>query len=392
MKSRFDFNSVSEITGAFVIVALILVTGVIVVAARFQRWFEPVYELVVQLPSDTDVPRGADVLIAGSTVGRVAQVSLEVPLENDAGDSQLATFVSLELQGELVEHLHLDCEARVISPLLPILGAVQINLSKGDSSLPVLFPEGERSARLATMAVADVDLEGNVKVWNDKALEWEARFVEVYGRLDRWEKEMVEWNELFRAWEVRLANTYDRIDLMTTEPDGELYVLLANTNALVEHLANEGFIGWALRDEGWNARSQAIFDTTQETMENTRSTIALVRGMLAGEQPYPPPFDTTLERLPAMAQQTESLLARLDGILEQVQAASRSLPRLASTIEEEASTIPGFLIESQETLRQIDVLVRGLQQHWLLGSGVADQPGPGRIPVEDVGAALGGEH
>jgi hypothetical protein len=391
VKSRFDFNSVSEITGAFVILAFVVVVSLVVVAARVQHWFEPVYELVVQLPGDTDVPRGAVVLIAGSTVGSVASVSLDVDLGDAAEGPDAATLVTLALQGELVQHLHLDSEARVITPLLPILGAVQLTLSKGGNDRPLLFPEGTRHARLATTAIADVDLESNFKVWNDKALAWEERFVKLYAKVERWDREMLEWNELFRAWEIRLASTYDRIDLMTSEPDGELYVLLTNTNALVEHLADEGLVGWALRDESWNARSQTIFDSTQGTLEETRATIALVRGMLAGEQPYPAPFDTTLAHLPAMAEQTEAVLGRLDNILAQVEVASRSLPRLASTIEQEASTLPGFLIESQETLRQVDALVRAIQQHWLLRSYVEGQPGPGRIPVEDVGAALGGE-
>jgi len=48
-------------------------------------------------------------------------------------------------------------------------------------------------------------------------------------------------------------------------------------------------------------------------------------------------------------------------------------------------TMPGLIMQTEETLRQIEKLVIGMQKHWLLREYVEQQTPVTRIPSAEVG-------
>ncbi len=395
MKSRFDFNSVSEITGAFVILTAVILGVLLTMTARVQRWFEPVYRIEIELPPPEDLSAGAEVLsdssvlIAASTVGKVAEVHVDE--ESQQG------YAILQIQGKLVRELTSSATAHISMPILPFLGEATIKLSKGRGASP-LFSEDQRETKLTSAATMEVDLQKRLagwdeaaKSWNEIAHKWERNVEEWNGRMIKWEGYFDEWNQIAHEWERRFAKTYDRIDRELEEPDGKLYLLLDNAQKLTGHLAEEGLLQWATRDPDWNRRTKELLDSVQRGTEEAGEILALIDALASGERPLPPPFDETVAQLPLIAERVGDLLERVEGVVAQVELASMSFPVIAGSIEQDVRTIPGFLIESQETLRQIEIMVRALQRHWLLRSYVDQRPAEGRIPVEEVIVPSGGE-
>ena len=405
MKSRFDFNSVSEVTGVFVTLAAITVAVLIIMTARVQRWFEPVYEVTIQLPSEphsntdggseNDFSAGAEalhdaeVLIAATTVGKVRDINID-----DA--TGLATAV-LEIQGEIVMDLRVDATARIFMPFLAFLGQKPtIKIAKGTRGGAALFPQGVYEATLRLPATSETDLQEQLRdwddiahQWNEKAIKWEGYFEAWNTRAIDWEGKIDNWNTLALKWEQRFGITYAKLDVELDEPNGKFYVFITNLNLLLDHLANEGLLQWATRDPVWNEKTKDLMDGVQRGTDETVELVKLFRALADGNQPLPPPFDETFAKLPQLAEQVNQLLARVEGIVSQVELASNSLPAIADSIESDMQTLPGFLIESQETLRQIEIMVRALQRHWLLRGYVDRRADQGRIPVEDVIGPMG---
>ncbi|MFT4539595.1 MAG: hypothetical protein ACI841_004574 [Planctomycetota bacterium] len=379
MKSRFDFNSVSEITGIFVVLTALTVVALLTMTARVQRWFEPVFELMVELPNEKDLPAGASalqdasVLIDATTVGTVTEVHV-----SDSGD----VTATLEMQSDLVSELRTDASAHLTMPFLPFLGVPSIKITKGTRGGPPLYTENLRKASLTSVANTDTDLQKQLRGWMALADQWERRAV-------KWEGYFEEWNSRMLAWEERMVTLYDRLDKELEEPNGRVIVFLDRLNLLMDRLANEGLLEWATRDPDWNAKTQAIVDNMSLLLSDTSEFVDLAQALLAGEHSFPPPFDEALAELPEMAKRITQMLKRVEGIVTQVELASASFPVIATSIEEEVRSIPGFLIESQEALRQIEILVRGIQKHWLLRSYVDPRPSKGRIPIEEVVGPMG---
>ena len=396
MRSRFDFNSVSEITGVFVILTTVTVGVLLTMTAHVQRWFVPVFELQVVLPAEDDLPTGSEalrdaaVLIAATTVGKVTEIRID-------DETNVAT-ATLRMQGELVEELREDASALVSLPFLSFLGAPTIKLAKGSRGGPLLFADGERKATLRKRAISETDLQEQLRdwdriarEWNDKALKWEGYFDDWNDKAIKWEGYFDEWNQRAIEWEARMVKTWEQIDKELEEPDGKIQVFMTNLNLLLDHLANEGLVAWAMRDPEWNKRTQELLDSVQRGTDEAVELLGLVDALLAGDRPLPPPFDETLSKLPAVAESIAELIERVQGVVAQVELASMSFPVMASSIEKEMRSIPGFLIESQETLRQIEIMVRALQRHWLIRSYVDPRPAKGRIPVEELIGPVGGE-
>jgi phospholipid/cholesterol/gamma-HCH transport system substrate-binding protein len=80
-----------------------------------------------------------------------------------------------------------------------------------------------------------------------------------------------------------------------------------------------------------------------------------------------------------------TLLRRADQTLAQLQRASRdlaratpSLPRATRSMEQGAGSLPALLVQTQETARELELLVNQLRGLWLLGGG-AGGGGPGGV-------------
>lgn len=92
-----------------------------------------------------------------------------------------------------------------------------------------------------------------------------------------------------------------------------------------------------------------------------------------------------LLRDPAAAQQIERILAQISAILHDLQAAAARLPPIAETVGREVDALPGTVVQSQETLREAERLLEGIQQHWIIRKYVPQPDTPALIPPTEAG-------
>ena len=88
----------------------------------------------------------------------------------------------------------------------------------------------------------------------------------------------------------------------------------------------------------------------------------------------------------AVAGETDETLRRTRAILTDIEKTTAALPETTRSINRTAEALPGLVLQLQETLRQVQRTVEGLQRSFLVRGSVAPDETPGRIRPEDVGA------
>ena len=88
-----------------------------------------------------------------------------------------------------------------------------------------------------------------------------------------------------------------------------------------------------------------------------------------------------LLRDPAVADEIERILDEVKKILVDVKAATAQLPPVAARVGKETEDLPGLMVQTQETLREAERLIEGIQQHWLIRKYVPTPPATEMIPA-----------
>lgn len=134
-----------------------------------------------------------------------------------------------------------------------------------------------------------------------------------------------------------LLDGYTKLAADLRDPDGSLMKLLANLEEISRGLAEgEGSAGQFLRD-------------------------------------------------PKASEEVDRILAQVREILADLKETTAHLPPMAATVGREVDALPGTVVQTQETLRESERLIQGIQQHWLIRKYVPGEQLPEMIPAVQAG-------
>ena len=98
-----------------------------------------------------------------------------------------------------------------------------------------------------------------------------------------------------------------------------------------------------------------------------------------------------LLRDPAVAKEIEQILAKVNQTLDEVkviaadlQKTTAKLPPMAETVGGEVKDLPGLVLQTQETIREAERLIEGIQKTWILRSKISQPPSSTIIPASEV--------
>jgi phospholipid/cholesterol/gamma-HCH transport system substrate-binding protein len=80
----------------------------------------------------------------------------------------------------------------------------------------------------------------------------------------------------------------------------------------------------------------------------------------------------------------KSVLTSLDAVMLDLRKTSPQLPAISRDIGETTANIPVLLGMTQQTLAELEALLRQLRNSWLLGGGGAPPETGGRLPPGEV--------
>jgi methyl-accepting chemotaxis protein len=94
---------------------------------------------------------------------------------------------------------------------------------------------------------------------------------------------------------------------------------------------------------------------------------------------------------PAIADDLKTILDKgnvsmdqLQTILQDVKAAGTDLSAVSEALATEAKDLPGLVLQTQQTLYELERLIEGIQRHWLIRKYIEQRQPNTRIPPSEV--------
>jgi phospholipid/cholesterol/gamma-HCH transport system substrate-binding protein len=169
------------------------------------------------------------------------------------------------------------------------------------------------------------------------------------------------------------------------DPAGNMQQLLTNLNTVSGKMARgEGVLGRLLAEEkmmddfvalvaGLN-KSMARFDPLIDDLTATIGNVAEISAQINEQS----------KGLPEITLKLKELLVSVQAVMKDLSRTTPQLPRIAENVAQATDSVPVLLLQTQQVMAELELLIRQLQSHWLLGGGAAKaQPASTRIsPLE----------
>ena len=99
-----------------------------------------------------------------------------------------------------------------------------------------------------------------------------------------------------------------------------------------------------------------------------------------------PPTIVSSDGVPALLKQTNATLAALQGATTELARAAKYAPQIARNVAGGTDNLGGLLLQTQETARELELLLVQLRGVWILGGSNAPPPAPvpTRLPADEV--------
>jgi phospholipid/cholesterol/gamma-HCH transport system substrate-binding protein len=143
----------------------------------------------------------------------------------------------------------------------------------------------------------------------------------------------------------------------------------------------EGSIGQLMNDDRF---ARSVEETAQELTTLLRGGAQLVQRfdglalqaerLLAESGPN--------STLPALMRRVDQALANLQQVTRDVARASGRLPQTVRNMEESAGNVPGLLLQTQQTTRELELLLTQMRGMWVLGGSGTPAPESSRPAAE----------
>jgi ABC-type transporter Mla subunit MlaD len=327
---RFKFQYANEIVGSFMLLTLLALVITAVAVSRSKKWMEPTKRIVVTLPvTSLGMKEGAPVQMAGMGIGIVERIHAD-ELGNLTAD--------VTLKGDYIRFIRNDSKFTVKRAFVLY----------GDPYLDITLGQGVELADRAVVAAAS-DPEASDYLTDVRGTL--ANLQQISGTIARGEGLA---GRLFTS--SKTATDFDKII-------PEVNNSLTDVNAVVKDL----------RKTSASLSDLANQETRQlpAVMEETHQTLEQIKVVLQDLQ-------KTTAKLPEVVASTNSVLA-------DVHKTTDKLPQVMESVQVSVQGLPPLLLQVQETMRQTERLVEGIQHHWLVSSYVEPDTTGKRIRPDDVG-------
>jgi phospholipid/cholesterol/gamma-HCH transport system substrate-binding protein len=318
MKQRFKFRHVNEMTGAFVLLVLVVLIAAIVWAARSQRWFRGTVTLRIVLPEAgaAGIRQGSEVYFLGTLVGTVSDVIVDATGRMEARASIRSDFFRFVREDSFA----------VVKKKFGVAGDAYFEITRGQGQ-----PLPKKDASIICK-----ELPGTM----ENALEEVRRTVlpvleKLSGGLDTW---TVLGEKLSTG-----ADTWTKLGTNLGESRQHWDQLIGRLDRIVADVEQgKGTAGKLLTDPALANDLQTLLDKGNASMD------------------------------------------QLQAILKDAQATGTHLSAVSEALAVEAKDLPGLVLQTQQTLYELERLIEGIERIWPIRSHIEQRQPDTRIPPSEV--------
>jgi len=347
MIERFKFKRVNEITGTFVLIVLaVLIVGV-VWTGHSQRWFKSNVTLQIVLPENgaAGIRQGSEVYFLGTRVGSVSDVIVDAKGRMEAETS---------IRRDFFRFIRADSSA-VVKKKFGVAGDSFFEITRGEGQ-----PLPEANASIVCNEQFQSALEAAVEEIRREALQV----------LKKTSTGLDTWTQLG----ADLGKTRLHLDELTAKLDG-----LASG---VEQ--GKGTVGRLLTDATLVQNAERFvgrLDGLAAGLETGQGTA----GKLLTDKAMGEAAQELVLRANATLRQLQLVVTNLDAAVKNIETGSARFPEITEAVANEAKDLPGLVLQTRTSMREMERLIEALQKHWLVRKHVnPTNPPPTRpLPVEE---------
>jgi phospholipid/cholesterol/gamma-HCH transport system substrate-binding protein len=336
--------------GAFVMIGLGLFALGMLQSRALDEWLNPSRKLRLVLPDEGlfGLSQGARIDVLGTPAGRVTRIVI------DPGQK---IHAEVRIDPSMSPFVRRDSKA-IIRKTFGVAGESYVEITRGygepmDWDYAVLTAEADRAP---TESIGEL------------LQDMRSRVIPILAKTERAITALAEFTE-------RLA-----------DPKGNLQEILSDVSTVTRRIERgEGSLGRVLASDSAARELEALLRTANGTMQALGPVMDDLRATAAQAASLSASLNAQSKDLPRMREKVDAILSSLERIMADVGNTSPELPKIARDVGTTTASLPVLIGATQQTLTELDALLRQLRGHWLLGGGGADPPPVDvRLPPREV--------
>ncbi len=335
MPKSLKVTRANEIVGLFILLAVAVAVATLFLGPQTQRWFTPTRTIAIHLPPEGSLGlrRGGEVQILGSVVGTVDDI-----IVTEAG----AMEAKVSIQGDFIRFVRTDSRAIIRKPLG--IGDAEIEITRGTGApLPPVGASLQSEADKAPTAI----MEETLAIVREEAL---PTIRELRGAITEFTKLAAE----LRGQQAGITQALRHVNRVGTQLE-----------------RGEGLATMLITDPKPAAELRAALPKLNSALDELRATLVGAKALA--------------DRLPQVGEDMQEAMKNARLASADARRLVASLPELEDSARRAFDATPGVLLQSQETLHQIQRLTEGVQRSWLVRDYMDAPPSGSRLSSERVG-------
>ena len=343
------FRYANQLVGGFVLLTVLIFAVAFMFSGRVRQWLDPGARLKVILPSDGlfGLAEGAEVEILGTKAGQVRRIVI---------DPQQQMYADVQIQSNMKGFVRADSSA-VIRKRFGVAGDSFLSISRGfneplDWEFAVITATADRAP---TESVGEILDEVRSKVFP-----------------------MID--ETQAAIHALLA-----IVKQMQDPQGNLQKLLADMHTISDKISRgEGVVGRLLFDEKLVDDVEQIIVQLNKSMQRMDPLFGHLETTIGNVSQISTRINDQARDLPEITRNLKDVLVSMQAVMKDLSRTTPQLPRIAENVGQATDSVPVLLLQTQQVMAELELLIRQLQSHWLIGGGAA---GTNSIPSSRISPA-----
>lgn len=336
--------------GAFVVIALGLFVFSLLQSKAVQEWLNPSKELRLVLPDEGlfGLSQGAKVEVLGTPAGQITRIVI---------DPEQKIHAEVQIDPSLSAFVRQDSRA-VIRKTFGIAGESYVEITRGrgepmDWDYAVLVAEVDRAP---TESIGEILQDVREKV------------IPILAQTER--------------AVTALASLTERL----ADPKGDLQAVLSDAGKLTARIERgEGSVGRLLANDAAAREIEALLGSASTTLQALGPILDELRTTAAQIAAISTTINAQSKDMPQAGEKLNAILVSLEQIMRDLSRTSPQLPEITRDVGTATASVPVLLGATQQTLAELEALLRQLRGHWLLGgSGAEAQPQERRLPPREV--------
>lgn len=342
---RFTHRYINQVTGAFVLLALLISVAVIYIAGHEHHWFEGTVAFGLLLPEEGSygLKPGAAVMVLGAVAGEITDIEIT------PDDRMMARMT---VRQDFARFIGTDSHA-TIKKTLGLAGDAFVNIS------------GRPGAPL--------DSGGLIEAVVDRA---------VMERLQE-TLEQVRAELLPAIRSIRLA-AESHVRLAATIETPALKALETLHSIATKVDKGSGLVNRVLADKGMADDVSGVINQGNIMLEETRGAARELKAAAAQIGRSARKLHESIEQFPETVHRANTTLEDIHKVSENLIRATALVSATIENVNNQVMSFSGVIIQTQATLREIQRLTEAAQQHWLIRGYVEDDAPNARIAPKEV--------